>query len=143
MVKTSKFLISTKNIVSQFLKFGLVGISNTIISTFIAFIVVFLLGETSIIAILGNFCGFIVSVINSFYWNNKFVFKNKTEIKETNIIIKVFISYSFSLLLSSVIIYYLVDFLNINPYIALLSRLIVIVPVNFLLNKYWAFKDNR
>jgi putative flippase GtrA len=32
--------------------------------------------------------------------------------------------------------------LHINPYIALISRLIVIVPINFILNKYWAFKDN-
>lgn len=143
MVKTSNFRIFTKKIFSQFIKFGLVGISNTLISTFIAFAVVFLLGETSTIAIFGNFSGFIVSVTNSFYWNNKYVFKNKTEKKEPIIFFKVIISYSFSLLISSLLIYYLVDQLHINPYIALISRLIVIVPINFLLNKYWAFRDIR
>lgn len=141
MLKTSNFRIYTKKIFSQFIKFGLVGISNTLISTFIAFTVVYLLGETSTIAILGNFCGFIVSVTNSFYWNNKYVFKNKTEKSESFIFFKVIISYSFSLILSSLLIYFLIDQLFINPYIALISRLIVIVPLNFLLNKFWAYKD--
>ncbi|PKM79000.1 MAG: GtrA family protein [Firmicutes bacterium HGW-Firmicutes-13] len=143
MVKTSNFTIHTKKIFSQFIKFGLVGISNTLISTFIAFTIVFLFGKTSTIAILGNLCGFLVSVSNSFYWNNKYVFKNKTEKREPFIFFKVIISYSLSLFISSLLIYYLVDHLHVNPYIALISRLIVIVPINFLLNKYWAFKDIR
>jgi len=58
---------------SQFLKFGLVGLSNT----FIFYVVYFVLFLFDVNYILANITVFFVSVINSFYWNNKCVFNER------------------------------------------------------------------
>lgn len=61
----------------QFVKFGLVGVSNTAISYLLYVGILFLLGGLSwkYDYILANVVAFTISVFWSFYWNNKYVFK--------------------------------------------------------------------
>jgi len=141
MGKVTIRTLTENSILRQFVKFGIVGISNTFISTSIAFLIVYIFGDRSQIAIIGNFIGFVASVFNSFFWNKKYVFTRRTENNQKFLFSKVVITYSISLLLSSIFIFVLVDVLFFSSYIALLLRLLIIVPINFLLNKYWAFKD--
>ena len=57
-------------VLCEFIKFGLVGISNTVIS-YVAYVVCVYVGIHYFGA---NAIGFVISVLNSFYWNNKYVF---------------------------------------------------------------------
>lgn len=124
------------NILKQFIKFGMVGVSNTVISLAIYYVFVFISKD---LYIVGNTVGFFVSVLNSYYWNNKYVFK-KTEAGNTKPLIRTFISYGSTFLLGTALLFVMVHYLNISEMIAPLINLLVTIPINFLLNKFWAFK---
>lgn len=126
----------------QFIKFGIVGISNTVISFAAAALYIFIMGDTPLNAVVGNFIGFVLSVINSYFWNSRFVFKNKTENNEKKAFAKVVVCYGISLLLSTLLVWIFTDWMELNGYLALALRLIFTVPLNFFMNKLWAFKDN-
>lgn len=129
-------IIKLKNLFIQFFKFGIVGISNTLISLATYYLLVYL----GVHYIIANTAGFLLSVCNAFYWNSKYVFKNSNETKG-RAFIKVFLSYGGSFLLSTFIIFVLVDLLSISEWLAPILRLIVTVPLNFVVNKLWAFGD--
>ena len=127
------------NVLFQFMKFGIVGISNTIISL----VIYYLLTYFEVHYIIANTVGFIGGTLNAFYWNNKYVFKSKGN-KERPIIttgIKVFISYGASFLLSTILLFLLVDIMGVSDMIAPIINLAITIPLNFILNKLWAFKS--
>ena len=51
----------------QFVKFGLVGVLNTLISEGLYVIIVFFGGHY----LLASLVGFVLSVLNAYYWNSK------------------------------------------------------------------------
>lgn len=78
MKKESQFDFAKlrKNLI-QFIKFGIVGVSNTIIGYLINIGVIFLLSRYDVKwdYIAGNIAEFILSVLWAFYWSNRYVFK--------------------------------------------------------------------
>lgn len=126
----------------QFVKFGLVGVSNTLIS----YVIYAVLVSCSVYYLAASIAGFVVSVANSFYWNNKYVFKQRENEKRSiwKAFLKTFLSYaSTGLVLNNILLYIGVDVLLINELIAPLLILIITIPLNFLLNKFWAFRENK
>jgi putative flippase GtrA len=124
----------------QFFKFGIVGFSNTAISYLIYLILVYI-GSHYIVA---NVIAFFISVLNSFFWNNKYVFKNNNDQKRNIIhsLIKTYISYAFSgIFIGSLLLFLFIDVLHISKYIAPFFGLVITIPLNFILNKKWAFKS--
>lgn len=119
----------------QFVKFCLVGISNTIISFGIYY---FFVAINPKLYILGNVIGFIASVANAYFWNSKFVFKKQNDRLRT--VMKTYAAYGANLLIGTGLLYLFVDILNISEYIAPLLNLVVTIPLNFLLNKFWVMK---
>lgn len=126
-----------KNLLTQFIKFGLVGGINTILSytiTNVGFYVLDLHEQVS------NIIAFIITVFISFILNSKFVFKQE-KISSWKLLLKVYASYSITgLLLTSILLYIEEQILGIPHYISTLINLIITTPVNFILNKLWAFK---
>lgn len=125
------------SLVKQFFKFGIVGISNTLISLAVYYLFVW---TNNNLYIIGNIVGFIVSTLNAYFWNSKFVFK-KSEKKNSVVIVKTFISYGISLGLSSALLYLTVEVLHISEFIAPIIGLVITVPLNFLMNKFWVYKE--
>ncbi len=124
------------NLIKQFIKFGIVGISNTLISLVIYYILVFL----NIHYIIANTIGFVVSVMNAYYWNSKYVFKADRKRSFVKSFVKVFISYSSTFMLGTGLLYLWIDVLNISNLLAPIINLFITIPLNFLLNKLWAMK---
>ena len=122
-----------KNIV-QFIKFGIVGISNTVI----AYAVYYVLYLWGIHYMISNSIGWAIGVLNGFFWNNKYVFHSNTS--WWSALFKTYISYGISFLTGTILLLGMVEFFLISPVIAPLICLFVTVPLNFLLNKFWAFK---
>lgn len=56
---------------------------------------------------------------------------------------KVLASYGLSFFISIILMGILVDKLGISTYIAPLLKMAITIPMNFVLNKVWAFKDKR
>lgn len=135
----SKFNIKNKEdfykVVKQFIKFGIVGVSNTLLSLAIYYILIFI----NVNYLIANIIAFIISVLNAYYWNNKYVFKNNDN-STFKKLIKVYLSYGITFVLSTVLLYVMVDLMNISKYIAPIINLLITIPLNFLLNKLWAFK---
>lgn len=130
----------------QFVKFCLVGVSNTIVSYVLYAGIIFLLHDLSWRQdyIFANVTSFTLSILWSYYWNNKYVFKveDTGKRKMWKALGKCFLVYGFTgYILDNVLSYIWIQRLGFSRYIAPLCNLPFSVPVNYLLNKLWAFKD--
>lgn len=119
----------------QFLKFGLVGVSNTLISLGMYYLLYFV----GINYLVANAIGFVVSVLNSYYWNNKYVFK-KTQNGHLKPLFKTFLSYGSTFLLSTALLFAFVQGVGIAEVLAPVLCIIITTSINFVINKLWAFK---
>lgn len=134
----------------QFVRFGIVGVSNTLISYVLYTVSLLLFQSANILPkvdyIVAQAISFVLSVLWSFYWNNKKVFI-KAEGQTRSLwksLLKTYVSYSFTgLFLSSVLLVLWIDVMGISQFVAPLLNLIISVPVNFLINKFWAFKTDK
>lgn len=153
-----------KDTLLQIIKFGLVGVVNTLVS-YITYSVLFHFGVPPLIC---NIPAFIISVFVSFLLNSRFVFKNddsKEKRKWWQVLIKSYISYSFTgLFLAEVLTALWLNVIHIEKYIAFLlpflakfnfsltavelagylapiMNLVISIPINFILNKFWAYKQ--
>lgn len=122
----------------QFIKFGLVGVLNNLIC-YVIYIVLITLGMHYTPA---NIIGFSVSVFNSYYWNNKYVFVTDKKRVWWITFIKTYISYAGTgIILSNILLYIWIDMLNISAIIAPIINLVVTIPINFIVNKFWAYRN--
>ncbi len=119
--------------VKQFIKFGLVGVSNTLISLAVYYALVYI----DVHYIIANVVAFIVSVLNAYYWNSRYVFSKK---EGSNPFFKTLLVYGSTFLLSTGLLYVMVDLLHISELLAPIINLCFTIPLNFLLNKFWAFR---
>ena len=119
----------------QFVKFCLVGVSNTLISLAVYYVFVIIDAR---LYIIGNAVGFVVSVLNAYFWNSKFVFDKKDEKVKT--VTKTFIAYGTNLIIGTALLYLFVDVCGLSEFIAPLLNLIVTIPLNYVLNKFWVMK---
>lgn len=123
----------------QFIKFGLVGVTNTAVSYVIYALIIWLGGHY----LLGSVVSFIISVAWSFLLNNRFVFRK--EDGETRVwwkaLLKAYVSYAATgLVLVNILLYLWIDVFGVNQYLAFFLNLVLTIPANFLLNKLWAFR---
>ncbi len=131
----------------QFIKFSMIGVTNTLIYFIVNAIVIIFLRPYALPYdfIIGNILGFLISVLWSFYWNNKYVFYGG-ESNQRNIfgaLIKAYISYGFTgIILNNILSYIWFHVFGISKIAGPLLNVIFAVPINFLLNKYWAFNNS-
>ena len=131
----------------KFIKFGIVGVSNTVLSYVLNILSLFLFQRMGVSPkvdyLLAIAVAFILSVFWSFLWNNKYVFTKGEGEKRVwwKTLIKTYIAYSFTgIFLSSVLSYIWINIFHISKVIAPLINLVISVPVNFIINRFWAFK---
>lgn len=123
----------------QFVKFGMVGGFNTIFSYVIVNVMFYVWG---IHEQIGNITAFIITVFISYMANSRFVFRESA--KEQSFLaglVKVYISYSITgIFLTAVLLYVETNILNIPLYIGTFANIFITVPINFILNKFWAYR---
>lgn len=130
----------------QFVKFAMVGFSNVIVSYgvylifFCFFQVVRIFPETDYL--IAQLIGYVLSIFWSFYWNRKYVFvEGENVVPWYKALIKSFIAYSFTgVFLNSVLSVLWVQIVGVPKIIAPIINLVINVPVNFVMNKFWAFR---
>lgn len=113
-----RFDFFTENF-GQFIKFVAVGCSNTIISLAVYYICIF----WGMHYLLAYTLGFLISVCNAFFWNNKYVFVNKQETIILKAFVKAFASYGFSFLVSIVLMTLMVELCHISSLVALVLKM--------------------
>lgn len=156
----------------QFIKFGLVGVSNTLVN-YIVYVIFVSLGVHYVIA---NALGFVISVLNAYFWGSRFVFK-EDETKEKRIwwqvLLKTYASYTLGFILNTLLLILWIDITNIGQYFGFVGNIIgamsgiftflpksmaseeiseivapilnmfVTVPINFVINKFWAYRQKN
>ena len=126
----------------QFVKFGIVGLSNTLIA-YAVYAACVWLGCHYLVA---NGLGFVVGVLNAYYWSDRYVFKKGEGETRSALwtLVKTYLAYGATgLLLASLLLYVYVDQWHVSAYLAQLLVLVVTVPLNFIINKYWSFKTKQ
>lgn len=154
----------------QFIKFCLVGLSNTIICEGIYVVLLFF----GVHYLAANIIGNVISILNAYYWSNKYVFKAKEGEKRVwwKVLLKTYATYGFSMLLSAGLLIFWLEIVKLElymgPVITLLGNLgilgllgkagivleakilseilvaainlIITIPLNYVINKYWAYR---
>ena len=124
----------------QFIRFALVGCSNSLVSLVICYIIQFVLGTGYYI--LGQTLGYIAAVFNSFFWNSKYVFHvpdmNRKIVFGKMCLCNIVV---YALQIGSV--YLLVDILAVSTWIAPVVAIFISLPVNFCMNKFFAFRKGH
>lgn len=139
-----------KDSLGQFIRFLIVGVSNTVVNYVLLTASRLILEKTGVADrpayIVANAIAFILSVAWSYFWNNRFVFKKGEGEKRSVLksLIKTYISYSFTgLFLNSVLLVVWIEWLGISKLIAPLLNSAIGIPINFVINKFWSFKNEE
>ena len=147
MVKVLHLSVLNKNWdgFMQFVKFGIIGLSNTVISYILNVAVLLILSPFSVSwdFFAGNMVGFLLSVLWSFYWNNRFVFTMQEGQQRSvwKALLKTYLAYGFTgIILNNILSWLWITKFGISKFIAPVINLIVSVPLNFIINKLWAFR---
>ena len=121
--------------IQQFVKYGLVGVLNTIITISVIFIFMKLLNVSYIIS---NIVGYLFGFINSFFLNKIWTFKSKKSIgRESFFFILIFVICYFIQLVFLII---LKEKLLVKPEYAQIIAMGFYTIINFLGNKFITFK---
>ncbi len=118
----------------KFMKFGLIGILNTLL-TIGSYMLFVYLGMNYIIA---NVIGYGIGVINSYYWNKNWVFQVSSN--QRSIFVKFVVVNLITLVINTLALYILANYLDIHPYLAQIFATGFGLLINFFLNKKWTFE---
>lgn len=130
----------TKKLIIQFIKFGLVGVSNTAVSFGCYYLFLWINQD---LYLVGSILGTILSIANAFFWNDRFVFKGhskewKSKLKRLG---KTYVSYGGTSLLGFVLLLIEVDLLGISKALVPVINLFITIPLNYIVNKFWTFGE--
>lgn len=125
--------------VSQFIKFSLVGILNTAIHFGVFY---FLYSFMGLYHLLASATGFCIAVTNSYFMNKYWTFNqgNSNIYSEFTRFLMVSL---LSLLINLACMSILVDLFSIHPPTAQLAAIMITLVVNFLGNRYWTFNSSK
>ncbi len=132
------------------IRFCIVGVLNTIIF----YIIYLILLKLNVNLYVSYIIAFIVATFHSYILGNLFVFKTKNKQTGAEIsvaaseglfkgkrMIKVYMAYGFTIVLGLALVWFDVNILGIPEEIAPLINLLITTPMNFFINKYWAYKE--
>lgn len=122
----------------QFIKFVLVGCSNAVVTLLVYDAMVIAFDEE--IYLIGQTVGYVAGILNSYFWNSRFVFAAK-EIKQSQSFVKMCTCYGMTYFMQMGMLYLFVEKLAISAFVAPVLAIIITTPVNFIINKFWAFSE--
>ncbi len=126
-----------KQLIQQFMKFGIVGVTNVAVYTILYWIFVYF----NMNYLLATTIAYLVSSVGGYILNHIWVFKSEKKVKES--VVKYYVVYGSSYLLNMLCMYIWVDILNLSVNIAPLLTLCVTTPYNFIFNKLWVFNEKE
>ena len=124
----------------QFVGFGLIGLLNTVLSYGITNVCYYAFGLHEQIS---NLFAFLITVLISYLLNSRFVFRQQEEGRPPwyKALAKVYASYALTeLVLMGILLFIQERIMGFPHYIATFVNLCVTVPLNFVLNKFWAYR---
>ena len=151
----------------QFVKFGMVGAVNTILSYVIYNFCYYALNSGVHIA---NITGFVITVFIAYLLQSRFVFRQDENAEKRvwwKVLLKTYVSYSFTgLFLTEFLIWLWINVIDLGQNLGgvcewlsgfgiafdqydlaaslvPLMNLVVTIPLNFVINKFWAYRQRK
>ena len=126
----------------------MVGVTNTLVSYLINIMMLMTLRNfnLSFDYMIANVTAFLLSVLWSYYWNSKKVFTLSKGEKRSKgkTLLKTYVSYAFTgIVLNNVLSTIWIQVLGISKYLSPILNLPFSMPVNFLMNKLWAYSKKK
>ena len=125
-----------KKAIKQAIKYGVVGVINTLITAVVIWVMMKLLGCSDVVS---NVVGYIAGVLNSFIWNKKWTFKSTEKWIGSAIRFGVVFGICYLLQLG-LLVFVLNPYLAIDPYYNQLIAMAFYTAINFVMNKFYTFK---
>ncbi len=118
---------------SSFIKYGVIGVINTLFG----YTIIFLLVYINFGAELSNFIGYFLGIFLSYYLNKKYNFKSKNSYKKEmpKFLTSMFIAY----LLNLIVLVFCYRYIGINVYISQLIAGVVYTLTGYVISKVWVF----
>lgn len=164
-VRNKKEVADVKQSFWQFIKFALVGVSNTLVSEGVYAVLVFFRMHY----LPASFIGFSLSVINAYYWSSRYVFQKEEGEQRIwwKVLAKTYVAYLGGYLVSAALLVFWIDLIRIESWMVPVAgwfagfglerfdakflgdvlaaglNLMITVPMNYLVNKYWAYKRRK
>ena len=156
-------LLKEKSLI-QFIKFGIVGLSNTAIAYVIEMLCYYVLfpetGFGGLVSLLKKVhiqaspenvkivvitcIAFLISVTNSFYWNSRYVFKAERNTRQKLIsYLETVLCYAITGIVLSPWLKILLVHRGLRYWLATMASLCITIPLNYLMNKFWAFRGGK
>lgn len=122
--------------IRQALKYGVVGIGNTIITAVVIWIMMKPLGFSDVIS---NITGYVAGILNSFVWNKQWTFKSS--VGWCRSAVRFGLVFAVCYLMQLGILLLLNKYLTIDSYCNQLIAMVFYTVINFVMNKYFTFKS--
>lgn len=128
-----------KKSIIQFIKFGIVGASNNLVYLAVYYAILWI--DDGLYLLAGTL-GWVISVLNAFYWSNRYVFRQESNTRGElwMRLGKSYLSYGVTFLITQLLLLLEVRQLHLSQWVAPLLNLIITIPLNFILNKFWTFR---
>ncbi|MBQ3760847.1 MAG: GtrA family protein [Clostridia bacterium] len=130
---------------AQFLRFGLVGVVNTLVDMFVYWLALKILGTQALLGdknyLIAQLLGFAAGTLNAYFMNGRFVFgaENPKRNRGKRQLLRTFVGYGFTFALSELLLWIWISNLGLNEMLAKVLNLFVTVPLNFVINRFWTF----
>ena len=121
-------------VVEQFTRFIFVGVSNVVVTLIVYY--VFLMINPRLY-LIGNTFGYFAGVVNSYFLNSTWVFKKNGSWKDFS---RTCGCYLITYFLQMGLLFLMVECLQWSDMVAPVINVIITTPINFILNKIWAFR---
>ncbi|MGA7705121.1 MAG: GtrA family protein [Solirubrobacteraceae bacterium] len=122
-------------LILQFVKFGIVGVSNTLISFALYTLLVKAFGVWYVAA---SGIGFAVGAINGFLWNRAWTFRG--HVGDALTPVRWFVVQSCGLLVNLGLVYMFVDGLGLGKLTGQAATVVIVTVITFFVNRAWTFK---
>jgi putative flippase GtrA len=124
-------------VVLQFAKFGVVGISNTLIFFLVYTLLLKVLGVWYVAA---SGIGFAVGAVNGFLWNRRWTFRG--HVGDALTPVRWFVVQTSGLLANLGLVYLFVDGLGLGELIGQAATIAIVTVLTFLANRAWTFRGH-
>jgi putative flippase GtrA len=125
-------------LVAQFVKFGLVGVSNTLLTLLVYTLLLKVLGLWYVAA---SAIGFAVGAVNGFMWNRAWTFRG--HVGDALTPVRWFVVQGCGLLVNSGLIYLFVDGAGAGKLVAQGLTIAIVTVLTFFANRTWTFRMHR
>ncbi|MEA4965771.1 MAG: GtrA family protein [Oscillospiraceae bacterium] len=133
--KLMRFLILFD--VRRFLKFGVIGVLNTLVDFACYYLMNKVLGAGPY---LSQVVSFAVSAVHSFLWNKFWTFEKKASISGRELF-RCLLTNGGYLLLSLLLLRFFINVLAMDSFLAKIPSGVLMLLYNYLMSKFWVFSD--